>query len=519
MITLKLIGHHDDFALADVFRLFFGAVTRPEPDVLAAGAEPWIITSECRKPAIQSHQDQVRTAEPVLSAAPADDPDLESTTAVEVLTRIWLDHTAYEGNQSPFLIFENFVSPADVRRELKRQLYQLLERITDTRFPWGSLTGVRPTQIVEQLLANHESIENTRADLIERWRLSPEKADLAIRTSLSEQRVLSQLPPEEPLIYAGIPFCPSRCAYCSFIAQDAHHRESWLSPYVDAMLEEARRVFAALPVHSHAFYLGGGTPTSLPDELLRKLLQGLKSILPLRSGSEITVEAGRPDTITAEKLAILREFGATRICINPQTFNQQTLDRISRRHTVEQTYTAMDLARQAGFDHINMDLIAGLPGESPEDFAYSVGQLLSLQPESATVHTLAVKRSSRFAQEMNLEDRHLLSINKPDPQLIAMVALAQERLIEAELFPYYLYRQKDVASGLENVGFSRIGHECHYNVGMMSDRLPVIGLGSGAISKRVDGRKVTRAPNDKDIAHYIARLDELVARKTALFTD
>lgn len=500
MITLKMIGHHDDFALTDVLRLFFGQVTRPEADVLAVAGDPWIMTSECH---------------PQL----ADQPGLASKTSVQVATRFWADQAAVDNNQPPFLIFSNFVSPGDVRRELKRQLYLMLEKVTDTKFPWGSLTGVRPTQLVEQILAAKGSVEDTRADLVERWRLSPEKADLAIRTLLSEQRVLSSLPPDEPLIYAGIPFCPSRCSYCSFIAQDAHHRESWLSPYVDAMLEEARRVFAALPGKSHAFYLGGGTPTSLPADLLAKLLFGLKSVLPLHSGAEITVEAGRPDTITAEKLAILREFGTTRICINPQTFNQKTLDRIGRRHTVEQTYEAMDLARRAGFAHINMDLIAGLPGESAGDFAYSIEKLLELKPESATVHTLAVKRSSRLAQEMKPEELQSLSINKPDPTLVEMVAYAQDRLIKAELFPYYLYRQKDVASGLENVGFSRIGDECAYNVGMMSDRLSVVGLGSGAITKRVDGRKVSRVPNDKDIAHYIARLNELVTRKVTLLTD
>jgi coproporphyrinogen dehydrogenase HemZ len=527
MMTVRMVGHHDDYVLADVLRLFFGTISRPAPDVLAAGqpasdisgGEDWVLISECQQSTAETWPPVTKPTDQDLLARPSDDEGLVSDSAVKVSTRFWLNQAAIDQNQSPFQIFENYVAPNDVRRELKRQLYQMLERITDTHFPWGSLTGVRPTQIVEQLLAATGSVEDTRADLIDRWRLSSAKADLAIRTSLSEQRVLSQLPSEDPLIYAGIPFCPSRCAYCSFIAQDAHHREEWLSPYVDAMIEEARRVFAILPVHSHAFYLGGGTPTSLPDALLRKLLEGLKGILPLRPDAEITIEAGRPDTITAEKLAILREFGATRICINPQTFNQRTLDRIGRRHSVEQVFTAMDLARRAGFNHINMDLIAGLPGESPDDFAYSVEQLLSLEPESATVHTLAVKRSSRFAQEMKPEELESLAINKPDPALIEMVALAQERLIEAELYPYYLYRQKDVASGLENVGFARIGHECRYNVGMMSDRLAVIGLGSGAITKRVDGRKVTRAPNDKDIAHYIARLDELVQRKTRLFTD
>lgn len=518
MITLHLLGHQEAFALSDVLRLFLGPVKSPEPGVLTVGEAPWVIQSELRPP---SHA--LRSA----SAAHASVLTAQATDPGErqVITRFWLDAAALAANQPPFLIFDNFVPAEDARRELKRQLYQLLERVTDVHFPWGSLTGVRPTMIVDRLLADEKGdLVAVRLDLLDRWRLSGEKADLAIRTALSEQRVLSQLPEDEPLIYAGIPFCPSRCAYCSFIAQDAHHREAWLEPYVEAMLEETRRTFAQPDSRSTTFYLGGGTPTSLPTHLFERLLIGLKVLLPLHPQAEITVEAGRPDTITREKLQLIKDFGATRICINPQTFHDATLQRIGRRHTVDQTYDAMALARQLGFDHINMDLIAGLPGETPDDFADSVEKLLELEPESVTVHTLAIKRSSRLAldlaqsTEAAAAGRDDLSINRPDPALMAMVAHAQERLMATGRFPYYLYRQKDVAGGLENVGFSLLGHECAYNVGMMSDRRAVIGLGSGAISKRVDGTRVSRAPNDKDIAHYINRLDDLVARKIELFS-
>ncbi|MDD2534595.1 MAG: coproporphyrinogen dehydrogenase HemZ [Eubacteriales bacterium] len=499
MITVKLVGHQDAFALADVLRLFFGTVTTQTPDCLMVGDESWVISSENRQ---------------ALQHATA---GLHTAFDVQVVTRLWLDQAALDQNQPPFLIFDQTVQKTDARRELKRQLYLLLERITDVHFPWGSLTGVRPTMIAEKLTNELKDLPHVRHDLIERWRLSGEKADLLIRTNLTEQRVLAELPLDEPLIYAGIPFCPSRCAYCSFIAQDAHHKVSWLEPYVDAMLVEARQTFSQLKVTSSAFYLGGGTPTSLPAPLLQRLLVGLKAILPLHQHAEITVEAGRPDTISAEKLQILKDFGTTRICINPQTFHDKTLQKIGRQHSVDAIYEAMAMARSFGFDHINMDLIAGLPGETPADFAVSIDKLLALAPESATVHTLAMKRSSRLFQESDRQDRDRLLINHPDPALMTMVAYAQERLIEAGLHPYYLYRQKDVAGGLENVGFSSLGHECRYNVGMMSDRRAVIGLGSGAISKRVDGTKVTRAPNDKDIAHYIGRLDELIQRKIKLF--
>ena len=501
-MIIQMTGHTYDFALSDVLRLFFGRVERPRPDLLSAGGEAWYLES-----LVHTGPDSQPSASPV------------EIGSAEVRTSLWLTEADQAANQPPFLIYEDFVPLDSVRRELKRQLYVLLERITDVHFPWGSLTGVRPTQLVEQILADDSAPDKAQTELVEVWRVSPPKADLAVRTFLSEQRVLSQLPTDVPLIYAGIPFCPSRCAYCSFISQDAHRRKDQLEPYVDALLEEARQTFAVLPAKASAFYLGGGTPTSLPEPLLERLLTGLQSTLPLTRQAEITVEAGRPDTLTAGNLRLLREFGATRICINPQTFHEKTLQRIGRHHSVEQIHTAMAMARAAGFDHINMDLIAGLPGESPEDFADSLEQLLVLEPESVTIHTLAIKRSSRLALELELDSsgQSNLAINRPNPALMDMVARAQDRLVETGRHPYYLYRQKDVAGGLENVGFALPGHECLYNVGMMSDRLAVIGLGSGAISKRVDGRKVSRVPNDKDIAHYIQRLDDLIARKLKLF--
>jgi oxygen-independent coproporphyrinogen-3 oxidase len=500
MLTLTMIGHQDDFALSDVLRQFFGSVQRPAPDILSVAGPDFALVSESRPSGTGLGSISGYAISP----------------AIYVATRLWLLPEDQAAGRTPFQILENYVPPADVRRELKRQLYEVLERVTDIHFPWGSLTGVRPTQIVERLALESPSLVEVRHDLIERWRLLPAKAELAIETFLAEQRVLQQIPTDAPLIYAGVPFCPSRCAYCSFIAQDAHRREAWLEPYVEALLTEAQRVFAGWTARSTAFYLGGGTPTSLPEPLLRRLLEGLKAVLPLAADAEITVEAGRPDTVTPAKLELLREFGATRICINPQTFHDKTLQAIGRQHTTEQTGLAMKMARRAGFEHINMDLIAGLPGESLEEFRQSLDQLEQWQPESVTIHTLAVKKSSRLSQESQAKDRDTLRINQPDPILMAMIDLSQQRLEQSGLIPYYLYRQKDAAGGLENVGFARAGHECLYNVGMMSDRRTVIGLGSGSITKRVVGRQVTRAPNDKDIAHYISRLDALVERKLQL---
>ncbi len=239
---------------------------------------------------------------------------------------------------------------------------------------------------------------------------------------------------------------------------------------------------------------------------------GVLPHLPCREGVELTVEAGRPDTITPNKLSIIRAAGASRLCINPQTFQDATLERIGRKHNTEQTLQAFALARSMGFSKINMDLIAGLPGETPQDFADSLKQALQLGPESITVHTLAIKRSSRLQKEAQMAQQF-----RPNPELTAMLAKSYGDLKAAGLDPYYLYRQKNIAGGLENTGYARPGDGCLYNVGMMSDQFTVVGLGSGAMTKRVMGKRIERAPNPKDIADYIKRIDEMVERKLDLF--
>lgn len=346
--------------------------------------------------------------------------------------------------------------------------------------------------------------------------VSPDKADLALQTTQAEEKLLNSIPPGSAMVYLGVPFCPTRCAYCSFIAQDAMHKAKLLEPYVDAVLTETSAFFGqpGQPLPISAVYVGGGTPTSLPTGLFARFLQGTLSQLPLLPGAEITVEAGRPDTITAEKLQIILKCKATRLCINPQTFHDATLERIGRRHTTRQTVEAFTLARSMGFQSINMDLIAGLPGETPDDFADSLDQALALAPDSITVHTLAMKRSSRLQQErLTAGSQHGL----PDPALADMLNKARQKLADAGLLPYYLYRQKDVAGGLENTGFARPGEGSIYNVGMMSDRCSVIGLGSGAMSKKVTGTRVDRLGNPRDIADYIKRTTELAEKKAALF--
>lgn len=478
MPIIRYKGHDEKEALAEVLRLFFGGFESGSEQELIVGSDNVIITS------ILLH-------------------DAEK----------YVIKTECDGQQT----LSQIVAPEKFRREIKRQLYCQLEQLTDTHYPWGSLNGVRPTQIVmESYLRNDRSEEAAISELTDYWRLSEEKAKLGLEAALAEQLIMDKLSPDDLFVYAGVPFCPGRCSYCSFIARDAHRLESWLEPYADTMVEEARLVFSGISRPVQALYLGGGTPTSLPDTAFARLLEGLVKYVPLAEGGEWTVEAGRPDTITKTKLELIRQAGADRICINPQTMNDATLERIGRRHTTAQTIAAYEQARAYGFKHINMDLIAGLPGEEPEELLRSLDKLIDLGPESITVHTLALKRSSGLQQ---MDSDSLRKASKPQLKLTEAVEETGRRLRDEGLYPYYLYRQKEVAGGLENTGFAKPGKACVYNVAMMSDRYDVIGLGSGAVSKRVVGTRVKRVSNSKDLLDYQQRLPELAERKLKLFFD
>lgn len=524
MPTLRLCGHRHTYPVSDILRLFYGAPVQTADDTLIAGPELPVIVSrqtsggsgESRRAVVSESSDASGE-----SAAADGSGEVGDTVLIRTETAAWT--------------ISREVSESMARREIKRQLYEVLVRLTGHAFPWGSLTGIRPTQVAGECLNHHRSLAEARHELIAHWHVSPEKADLALETAVAEQNLLGRIPAESLLVYMGVPFCPSRCAYCSFITQDAQQHRGRLEPYVEAMIKEALLFFSKVRQPVSALYFGGGTPTSLPDDLFRRLLRGIVPLMDLAADAEFTVEAGRPDTISEAKLTAIREAGATRLCINPQTFHDQTLQRIGRHHTTDQTIQAFHLARAMGFSSINMDLIAGLPGEEPADFAASLEQALLLQPDSLTIHTLAIKRSARLNQDPVRKkesgpDNLLFAtpdIHKPVPELAAMLQAGSQSLRSAGLVPYYLYRQKDVAGGLENTGYARPGSGCLYNVGMMSDRRSVVGLGSGAISKRVfgtrekgqSGLRLDRLPNPRDIAVYIDRVDALAEGKIAFFTD
>ena len=396
------------------------------------------------------------------------------------------------------------------RRQAKLGVYQVLRQITGMAPPWGSLTGIRPTRLLYANLEKGLDMDAACAELQRVFDVSEEKTQV-LRSIVTVQQGLQSPGPGEADIYIGIPFCVTRCAYCSFLSGEVGKGEL-LAPYANALCREIDAALGLLEqtgLNPRAFYMGGGTPTALPAPLLRRVLEKAAPLMDVCR--ERTVEAGRPDTIDREKLQALLDTGVTRISVNPQTMHDETLQRIGRRHTAAQTEAAYHLAREMGFHHINMDLIAGLPGENLDMFRQTLGWIAGLAPESMTVHTLSIKRSSLL---------HLWQAQLPDGDMVAdMVRAGAQAAREMGMRPYYLYRQKYMAGNQENVGYALPGHECLYNVDMMEETANVIALGAGAASKRLFPRQgfIRRAFNVSDIRQYIDRVEEMCRRKEELF--
>ncbi len=398
------------------------------------------------------------------------------------------------------------------RRLCRQTCYELLRNVTGIRPPWGSMTGIRPTHLFYEALERGLGMDEAGAELVSTFDIAPEKAEL-LRETVATQLTLP--PPGDGWadVYIGIPFCTTRCTYCSFSSGEIGDG-SLVEPYLSALFAEMRegqRLLRDSGRRLRALYIGGGTPTALGEEAFQRLLDRTMECFP--GAAEYTVEAGRPDTLTCGKLQAIRDRGMRRISINPQTMNDETLKRIGRAHTAEQVREAYALARSVGMGHINMDVIAGLPGEHLEDFARTMEAALSLHPESLTVHTLAIKRTSR----LQIEKWPL-----PDgDETRRMVELGRETAAKLQMQPYYLYRQKYMAGNLENVGYALPGHACQYNVDIMEEHTHILAFGAGGISKRVfpEEGHIERQPNVSNIAVYLERYMEMAERKRALFLD
>ena len=398
--------------------------------------------------------------------------------------------------------------------EFKKFLYRCLCKETEKTLPWGNLTGIRPTKIAMGMLENGQSEEEILNYMTKEHYVSKEKADLSIDIAKREKRLLDMLHYENGYsLYIGIPFCPTTCLYCSFTSYPICSWKNKMEQYLEAVFKEIDYVAEAYKDKIlDTVYIGGGTPTTLEAEELDRLIIKIKSVFNFESVKEFTVEAGRADSITYDKLMVLKKHDVSRISINPQTMKDDTLKIIGRRHSVEDVIKAFKIAREIGFDNINMDIILGLPGEMEEDVQYTVDEIKELLPDSLTVHSLAIKRASRLHSWIT--ENGIATLNNTD-KTMEIAAKAAE---DMELKPYYLYRQKNMSGNFENVGYAKEGKEGIYNILIMEEKQTIVALGAGSITKVVlpDGR-IERCDNVKDVALYIEKIDEMIERKKSLF--
>ncbi len=398
---------------------------------------------------------------------------------------------------------------------LKRMLYKLLAKESGRELPWGTLTGIRPTKIPMQLMEEGKSNPQIAAYMRESYFCSSKKTALAIAVANREKEILDAIDPASGYsLYVGIPFCPSICLYCSF-GSHPYGKWGYLSEeYLEALFKELSYIAEKMKgKRPDTVYIGGGTPTTLTADQLDRLLSFLHSTFDLSSLREFTVEAGRPDTVDLEKMMTLKKHGVDRISINPQTMNEETLKLIGREHSVAQVKEAFLTARKAGFQNINMDIIVGLPGEGIKEVQKTMEEIKNLRPDSLTVHSLALKRATR----LNLFKEQYAPIAFDNSQEI--MDLIDLFAMEMGMEPYYMYRQKNMAGNLENIGYARRGCFGIYNILIMEEKQSIMAAGSGASTKFVfaDGR-IERAENVKDLKNYIERTDEMLMRKEKYFT-
>lgn len=392
--------------------------------------------------------------------------------------------------------------------ELAKMLFLCLKELIGITPKWGLITGIRPVKRVNMMLAEGKSKQEIKKVFREKYLVEDEKFELAYSTARTQEQLLKDLNPKSFSLYISIPFCPSRCSYCSFISQDVKNAKSLIPKYIENLCEEIKytaTISKALNLQLDTVYFGGGTPTAIEADQLEKLMKAIAENFDLTHLREYTVEAGRADTITKEKLKVIKQNGATRISINPQTFNDNVLKAIGRNHTSQQVLDSFKLARELGFDNINMDLIAGLPTDTIESFKATIDEIVKLSPENVTVHTLSIKRCADLINECKDV------INNPAPE---MVSYASKMLTESGYSPYYLYRQKNTLGNLENTGFSKQGKESLYNIYIMEEIQTILAVGAGASTKLVDEKKgIERIFNYKFPLEYNNHFDIMIKKK------
>lgn len=436
-------------------------------------------------------------------------------TEDEIRFELWEPKGESYTKQAETTACVDFSNRRETKNRLKKSLYRMLQEYTGQELPWGTLTGIRPVKIPMAMLENGKTEEEVYHYMKETYYSSDQKAALSVDIAARELELLKKIDYEDGYsLYIGIPFCPSICLYCSFSSSPIDLWEDKAEEYLDALEKEIDFTAEACREKVlNTIYIGGGTPTTLTAEQLERLLTKIERSFDFSGLLEYTVEAGRPDSITREKLMVLRRHNISRISINPQTMKQETLNYIGRHHTVEQTIDSFYLARELGFDNINMDLIVGLPKENIDDVRETMEQIKKLDPDNLTIHSLAVKRAARLRM---FQDEHVPMQIHNSWEIIDLTA---EYARNMGMEPYYLYRQKNMAGNFENVGYSKPGKAGLYNILIMEEKQSIIALGAGACTKYVmeHGKSIERGENVKDIKSYLERIDEMIERKRESF--
>lgn len=402
----------------------------------------------------------------------------------------------------------------ECERLLAVAVYEALSAATGIQVKWGVMTGIRPVKQMNYWLEKGKTKEEVRRIFAEDYLVSPQKIALCEQTLANQVDIIEASKPNSYSLYVSIPFCPSRCSYCSFVSSSiaAPKAKALVEDYVDKLCEELRyigKIVAGLDLRLETAYIGGGTPTALTAEQLARLTACIDANFPMDTVKEYTIEAGRADTITEEKLRVIRDAGATRISINPQTFNDEVLQNIGRRHTAQDVVDCYELAKKLGFTDINMDFIAGLPGDTLESFRRTIDRAVELSPTNITVHTLTIKRSSNLFHANELDE------NLKEMETSEMVEYAYQKLTKHGYEPYYLYRQKNTLQNLENVGYCKKGYEGLYNIYIMEEIHTILAAGASAVSKliRKKSQKVQRIFNYKYPFEYNKDFDTILRRK------
>ncbi len=390
-----------------------------------------------------------------------------------------------------------------------RSLCHAAEQAVKISLPWGVMCGIRPAKNAREMSEAGYNENEVRRIFKDVYEVSEEKTDLALKVAKNEELLLKEISPDSVSLYIGIPFCPTRCIYCSFVSTDIRTSGKYMTEFVEKLLleiDKTAEIIKKIGAFVDNIYIGGGTPTTLSAENIKRICDRLHKYFDFFKIKEFTLEAGRPDTITAEKLKAAIDGGVDRISINPQSMNLKTLEKVGRSHSPEMVKECFETARRIGIKNINMDLIAGLPGEDFEMFKYSLDEVIKLNPEDITVHSLCLKRAADFNHSENKRLTEAEQMNK-------MLAYTQERMSETGREPYYMYRQKNSSGNLENVGYAKPGFMSTYNINIMEEKQTIIALGGGGSTKLVIGDKIERIFNFKDPLEYIRRFNEILAKK------